>query len=163
MSSPATPEQAEQLARSALAQYLTACSMTGYQPVAVSNYLEMLTTVAGLLMAKAEGSRSAIRRMQKAAETVGQMMPAVPDGPTAWPSYDSNAPTRFELQAEPARQGSAPSVTSSTMGANTIEMPEADRPGSRSGSGSVTQLPPAPRDLSAMSDLFARVARQTPR
>ena len=141
--SPATPEEAERLARKVVGDYLTGCSMYGYQPEALGNYLQVLTTLAGMLMARAEGSHKAVGRMQSAAEFVSSVMPPTADGPKHWPSYDPTTPTKFELHLDttPPRPVSAPVVLS------TPPRPEP-----------ATQLPDHGK-LLVVGDLFARVAR----
>jgi len=140
--SPASPEQAENLARKAVGDYLTACTMAGYQPEAVGNYLQMLATVAGMIMAKAEGSSTAVRRMESAAKVVHSLMPVTPDGPDQWPSYDPQNPTRFELLAESVPTGKA---------AQTTAQPPAS---------ATPALAPA-RDLAALRGLFSQAAERT--
>jgi hypothetical protein len=140
---PASPQEAENLARKAVGEYLTACNMYGYQPAALADYLQTLSTLAGLIMAKAEGSRAAVRRLQAGAEFVSSAMPLTPDGPTHWPSYDPTTPTKFELQLDPSppRPAAAPSVLSAPPN------PEA----------AAAQEPKG--KLLVVGDLFARVAR----
>lgn len=142
--SQATPEQAEQLARKAIGDYLTACKMMGYQPIAIGNYLQDLTAIAGMIMAKAEGSRVAVRRMEAAAQVVNTLMPLTPDGPTQWPAYDDKNPTRFELHQDPdARPDARPA---------TRPVAQPVEPRSLDGAAATK------RDLRTLNDMFARVA-----
>lgn len=60
---PATPAEAEELAKKAVGDYLTACRMKSADPVAMSNYLMKLASVTGVLMANAEGADSAFDRL----------------------------------------------------------------------------------------------------
>lgn len=73
---PATPDEAEQLAKKAVGDYLSACRMTDREQI--GNYLMKLCSVAAVLMAQAEGSAEAVARLQGTAEFVRQSMPSVP-------------------------------------------------------------------------------------
>lgn len=73
---PATPNEAEALAKKAVADYLNACGMTdGTQ---VGNYLMKLASVTGVLMANAEGSEAAFDRLLGTAQFVLKTMPKQP-------------------------------------------------------------------------------------
>lgn len=65
---PATPEEAEALARQAISDYLEACRVADVQ--SMGNYLMKLCSVAGCLMAGAEGSEMAWERLVGTAEFV---------------------------------------------------------------------------------------------
>lgn len=72
----ATPAQAEQLAIQAIDQYLVNCGTPGRE--AVGNYLMKLVSVAGVLMANAEGSAATHDRLQGTANFILKSMPAQP-------------------------------------------------------------------------------------
>lgn len=76
MSKPATPAEAEDLAKKAVADYLNACRIS--DPAQVGNYLMKLASVAGVLMANAEGSAAAYERLVGTAQFVRNNMPATP-------------------------------------------------------------------------------------
>lgn len=73
---PATPVEAEALAKKAVADYLNACHIA--TPDQVGNYLMKLASVAGALMANAEGSEMAYERLFGTAVFVLQTMPKKP-------------------------------------------------------------------------------------
>lgn len=73
---PATPAEAEEHAKRAVEQYLTACRLT--DAAQIGNYLMKLCSVAGVVMAQAEGSASAYQRLRGTAEFVGKTMPERP-------------------------------------------------------------------------------------
>jgi hypothetical protein len=75
---PATHVEAEELARSAVAGYMAACRAGGLSPEMQGNYLMKLVSVAGLLMASAEGSQCAAERLIGTAGFVLHKMPAKP-------------------------------------------------------------------------------------
>ena len=75
---PATPAEAEELAKRAVGDYLTACRMASPDPVAMGNYLMKLASVAGVMMANAEGREVAADRLLSTAAFVFQSMPAEP-------------------------------------------------------------------------------------
>lgn len=75
MSKPATPAEAEELAKKAVGDYLTACRMDSADPVAMGNYLMKLCSVAGCVMAQAEGSETAAARLNGTAVFVLKNMP----------------------------------------------------------------------------------------
>lgn len=77
-SKPATPAEAEELAKKAVGEYLTACRLASADPVAIGNYLMKLASVAGCLMANAEGSEVAAERLMSTAAFVFQSMPKTP-------------------------------------------------------------------------------------
>ena len=73
---PATPDEAEEMAKRAVADHLNACRMTdGAQ---VGNYLMKLASVAGVLMANAEGSVEAALRLEGTAHFILKTMPKKP-------------------------------------------------------------------------------------
>lgn len=76
MTAPATPGQAEELAKKAVSEYLTACRMT--DATNIGNYLMKLVSVAGVLMAQAEGSKAAAERLSGTAAFVFNNMPRKP-------------------------------------------------------------------------------------
>ena len=73
---PATPAEAEELAKKAVGDYLTACRMTDAANLA--NYLMKLASVTGVMMANAEGSSMAAARLMGTAQFVAQNMPDKP-------------------------------------------------------------------------------------
>ena len=74
----ATPAEAEELAKKAVGDYLTACRMASADPVTMGNYLMKLASVTGCLMANAEGSVVAYERLIGTAQFVVQTMPENP-------------------------------------------------------------------------------------
>ena len=78
MSAPATPAEAEDLAKKAVGDYLTACRMSSADPVAMGNYLMKLASVTGCLMAQAEGSATAWERLMGTAAFIVKTMPEKP-------------------------------------------------------------------------------------
>ena len=76
MGSPATPAEAEELAKKAVGDYLTACRMD--TPENIGNYLMKLCSVAGVLMANAEGSETAANRLYGTAAFIDKNMPRTP-------------------------------------------------------------------------------------
>lgn len=75
---PATPDEAEQLAKKAVGDYLTACRMQVADPEAIGNYLMKLCSVAGAVMANAEGSFVAADRLSGTAAFIFKTMPQKP-------------------------------------------------------------------------------------
>lgn len=75
---PATPAEAEELAKKAVGEYLTACRMASADPVAIGNYLMKLASVTGCLMANAEGADIAFDRLLGTAQFVLRTMPKEP-------------------------------------------------------------------------------------
>lgn len=75
---PATPAEAEELAKQAVGDYLTACRMADADPVAIGNYLMKLASVTGCLMAQAEGADIAFDRLLGTAQFVLRTMPKKP-------------------------------------------------------------------------------------
>lgn len=73
---PATPAEAEELAKKAVGEYLTACRMTDRDQI--GNYLMKLASVAGVLMANAEGADEAFNRLLGTAQFVLKTMPKKP-------------------------------------------------------------------------------------
>jgi hypothetical protein len=73
---PATPAQAEELEKKAVADYLNACHIA--TPDQVGNYLMKLTSVAAVLMANAEGAQAAFDRLEGTAMFVLKTMPKTP-------------------------------------------------------------------------------------
>lgn len=78
MTTPATPAEAEDLAKKAVGDYLTACRLASRDPVAIGNYLMKLASVAGCLMANAEGADVAFDRLLGTAQFVLKTMPKKP-------------------------------------------------------------------------------------
>ena len=76
--SPATPAEAEELAKKAVGAYLTACRMASADPVAMGNYLMKLASVTGCMMANAEGADTAFDRLLGTAQFVLKTMPKKP-------------------------------------------------------------------------------------
>lgn len=70
---PASPAEAEELAKKAVGDYLTACRMTDREQI--GNYLMKLASVAGVLMAHAEGSAEAALRLEGTARFLLKTMP----------------------------------------------------------------------------------------
>ncbi|MEY5099461.1 MAG: hypothetical protein RJA36_2180 [Pseudomonadota bacterium] len=75
---PATPDEAEQIAKKAVGDYLTACRLSHPDPEAIGNYLMKLASVAGVVMANAEGSEVAFDRLLGTAQFVLNTMPKKP-------------------------------------------------------------------------------------
>lgn len=75
---PATPAEAEDLAKKAVGDYLTACRMASADPVAMGNYLMKLASVTGCMMANAEGADTAFDRLLGTAQFVLKTMPKTP-------------------------------------------------------------------------------------
>lgn len=73
---PATPAEAEEFAKKAVGDYLTACRMTNREQI--GNFLMKLCSVAGVVMAQAAGSEDAALRLEGTAEFVRRSMPAAP-------------------------------------------------------------------------------------
>ena len=74
----ATPDEAEALAKKAVGDYLTACRLQTDDREALGNYLMKLASVAGVLMANAEGADTAFDRLPDAAQFVLKTMPKQP-------------------------------------------------------------------------------------
>lgn len=70
---PATPQEAEELAKKAVQDYLNACRMK--DSANLGNYLMKLCSVAGVVMANAEGSEAAASRLTGTAAFVLKTMP----------------------------------------------------------------------------------------
>lgn len=75
---PATPAEAEELAKKAVGEYLTACRLASPDPVAMGNYLMKLASVTGCLMANAEGADIAFDRLLGTAQFVLKTMSKKP-------------------------------------------------------------------------------------
>lgn len=73
---PATPAEAEELAKKAVGDYLTACRMT--DAAQIGNYLMKLVSVAAVLMANAEGRDAAVQRLLGTAAFIDKTMPVQP-------------------------------------------------------------------------------------
>jgi hypothetical protein len=71
-----TPQQAEELAKKAVSDYLNACNLQDASQI--GNVLMKLCSVAGVLMAQAEGSEAACDRLVGTAEFVLNSMPREP-------------------------------------------------------------------------------------
>lgn len=78
MNKPATPDEAEELAKKAVGDYLTACHMQVNDPVMIGNYLMKLASVAGVMMANVEGADTAFARLLGTAQFVLANMPKQP-------------------------------------------------------------------------------------
>jgi len=74
----ATQAEAEQLAKKAVADYLSACRLASADRVAMGNYLMKLASVTGVMMASAEGSDIAFNRLLGTAHFVLKTMPKNP-------------------------------------------------------------------------------------
>jgi hypothetical protein len=76
---PATPAEAEELAKKAVGDYLTACRIASRDDrEAMGNYLMKLASVAGVMMANAEGADTAFDRLLGTAQFVLKTMPKAP-------------------------------------------------------------------------------------
>jgi hypothetical protein len=73
---PATAAEAEELAKKAVGDYLTACRIP--DQVAMANYLMKLCSVAGVLMANAVGSEEACDRLTGTGAFILKTMPKKP-------------------------------------------------------------------------------------
>ena len=73
---PASPAEAEELAKKAVGDYLTACRMTDREQIGI--YMMKLCSVAGVLMANAEGSAEAALRLEGTARFILKTMPKKP-------------------------------------------------------------------------------------
>ena len=73
---PAAQGEAEALAKKAVSDYLNACRMADASNL--GNYLMKLVSVAGVVMAQAEGAESAAYRLQLVAQGVRGTMPKQP-------------------------------------------------------------------------------------
>lgn len=73
---PATAAEAEKLAVRLVGEYLTACRMT--DRAQIGNYLMKLCSVSGVVMAQAEGSEGACRRLEGTADFIRKTMPLSP-------------------------------------------------------------------------------------
>lgn len=75
---PATPAEAEELAKRAVGDYLTACRLASLDPEAMGNYLMKLASVTGAMMANAEGADTACDRLLGTAQFFLRTMPMKP-------------------------------------------------------------------------------------
>lgn len=75
---PAMPAEAEELAKKAVGDYLTACRLASPDPEAMGNCLMKLASVTGCLMANAEGADIAFARLLGTAQFVLRTMPKRP-------------------------------------------------------------------------------------
>ena len=73
---PASPAEAEELAKKAVGDYLTTCRMTDREQI--GNYLMKLCSVAAVVMASAEGSEAAADRLAGTAAFIVKTMPKKP-------------------------------------------------------------------------------------
>lgn len=73
---PAGPDEAEKIAARIVGEYLNACRMTHQDQI--GNYLMKLCSVAGVVMAQAEGAVAAFERLQGTAHFILNNMPAPP-------------------------------------------------------------------------------------
>lgn len=76
MHKPASPAEAEELAKKAVSDYLNACRMDS--PENIGNYLMKLCSVAGVVMANAEGAEAAFARLEGTAAFILKTMPIKP-------------------------------------------------------------------------------------
>ena len=75
---PTTPDETEALAKKLVSEYLTACRLTSANPTDIGDRLMKLVSVAGLLMAHAEGSEIAQSRLIGTGRFVRKTMPKQP-------------------------------------------------------------------------------------
>ncbi len=75
---PTTPDETEALAKKLVSEYLTACRLTSANPTDIGDRLMKLVSVAGLLMAQAEGSEVAQARLIGTGQFVRKTMPKKP-------------------------------------------------------------------------------------
>lgn len=73
---PAGPDEAEQIAARMVGEYLSACRMT--DATQIGNYLMKLCSVAGVVMAQAEGAVTAFERLEGTAHFVLNNCTALP-------------------------------------------------------------------------------------
>lgn len=73
---PLSPLEAEALAVGLVQSYLTGCRMT--DRTQIGNYLMKLCSVAGVVMAQAEGAERAAERLDGTAAFIRKKMPAAP-------------------------------------------------------------------------------------
>lgn len=71
-----TPQQAEELAKKAVADYLNACNLQDAGQI--GDVLMKLCSVAGVMMAQAEGSANAADRLTGTAAFIRKTMPRNP-------------------------------------------------------------------------------------
>lgn len=71
-----TPQEAERLAKKAVADYLTACNLQDQSQI--GDVLMKLASVVGVLMANAEGSVIAFERLYGTACFIAKTMPESP-------------------------------------------------------------------------------------
>lgn len=71
-----TQQQAEQLAKKAVGDYLTACNLQDASQI--GDVLMKLCSVAGVMMANAEGSEQAFDRLLGTAQFILKSMPKQP-------------------------------------------------------------------------------------
>lgn len=71
-----TQQEAEELAKKAVTDYITACALQDTSQI--GNVLMKLVSVAGVVMAQAEGSDAAYHRLVGTAVFVAKSMPAQP-------------------------------------------------------------------------------------
>jgi hypothetical protein len=77
---PASPAEAEEIAARAVSEYLAACRIAAGENEAemIGNYLMKLVSVAGVLMAQAEGGAEAALRLEGTARFIFKSMPRKP-------------------------------------------------------------------------------------
>ena len=73
---PATQAEAEELAKKAVSEYLNGCRIADAKNL--GNYLMKLVSVAGAVMAAAEGSAEAASRLEGPARFIYKTMPKKP-------------------------------------------------------------------------------------
>jgi len=71
-----TQQEAEELAKKAVTDYITACALQDTSQI--GDVLMKLVSVAGVVMAQAEGSDAAYQRLAGTAEFIAKNMPAQP-------------------------------------------------------------------------------------
>ena len=76
MTTPATPAEAEELAKTAVTKYLNSCQIA--DKIQISNYLMKLCSVAGVIMAQSDGSKDASERLHATAFFIEKNAPKTP-------------------------------------------------------------------------------------
>jgi 16S rRNA G527 N7-methylase RsmG len=76
MSAQITPQRAEELAKKAVGDYITACALQDASQI--GDVLMKLVSVAGVVMANAEGSVIAFDRLLGTAQFIAKTMPEAP-------------------------------------------------------------------------------------
>lgn len=76
MNQPAAPNEAEELAKTAVTNYLNSCRISDKNQI--SNYLMKLCSVAGLIMAQSDGCADASARLHATALFIENNAPKTP-------------------------------------------------------------------------------------